>query len=44
MMEMASLVLKSIREDDFMALVDVKDAYFQVPIHRVYQKYLWFIC
>ena len=36
--EMASSVLKSIRKDDFTALVDLKDAHFQVPIHKAIES------
>ena len=43
-MEMASFVLKSIRKNGFMASVNLKDVYFQVPIHRACWKYLQFVC
>ena len=33
-METVTSVLASIREGDFLASIDLKDAYFQVPIHR----------
>ena len=34
-METASLVLLSVREGDFLASIDLKDAYFQIPIRFV---------
>ena len=33
-MEAAASVLLSVREGDFLASMDLKDAYFQIPIHR----------
>ena len=42
-METACSVLDSIRENDFMLSVDLKDAYFQIPIHQSSRKYLRFI-
>ena len=39
-MEMVSLVLGSIRNGDFMFLIDLKDAYFQIAIHPDFQPYL----
>ena len=32
MMEMITVVLSSIRKDKFMASLDLKDAYFQIPV------------
>ena len=32
-MEVVSLVLGSIRKEDFMFLVDLRDEYFQIPIN-----------
>ncbi|MGL5405358.1 MAG: reverse transcriptase domain-containing protein, partial [Propionibacteriaceae bacterium] len=42
-MESARSVLDSIRGNDFMLSVDLKDAYFQIPIHQSSRKYLRFI-
>ena len=33
-------VLSSIREGDFLASIDLKDAYFQIPVHRSSSKWL----
>ena len=41
-METARSVLASIRENDFLLTIDLKDAYFQIPIHRNSRKYLRF--
>ena len=42
-METIASVLASIREGDFMASLDLKDAYFQVPIHQASRRYLRFV-
>ena len=39
-METATSVLLSVREGDFLASVDLKDTYFQIPVHRSSRK-LW---
>ena len=41
-METNVSVLNAIRRDDWMVLVDLKDAYFQVPIHPASRKFLRF--
>ena len=41
-METVQSVLSSIRKDDWMISLDLKDAYFQVPIHPDSRKYLRF--
>ena len=41
-METAASVLLSIREGNFLASVDLKDAYFQIPVHRSSRKLLRF--
>ena len=41
-METAASVLLSVREGDFLTSVDLKDAYFQIPIHRSSRKWLRF--
>ena len=41
-METAASVLLSVREGSFLASVDLKDAYFQIPVHRSSRKWLWF--
>ena len=41
-METAASVLLSIREGDFLAFVDLKDTYFQIPVHRSSRKLLRF--
>ena len=43
-METASSVLNSVEKDNFMALVDLKDMYFQMPTHKAYLKCPHFIC
>lgn len=40
--ETFKIVLDLIQENDFFTSVDLKDAYFSVPIHEDYQKYLKF--
>ena len=42
-METASSVLLSVRKGDFLASVDLKDAYFQIPVHTSSRKRLRFI-
>ena len=42
-METVASVLSSIREGDFLVSVDLRDAYFQIPIHRSLMKWLWFL-
>ena len=42
-METVASVLASIREGDFLASIDLKDAYFQIPIHRSSRKWLRFL-
>ena len=41
-METVAYVLLSVREGDFLASLDLKDAYFQIPIHRSSRKLLRF--
>ena len=41
-METVTSVLLSVREGDFIASLDLKDAYFQIPIHRSSRKLLRF--
>ena len=41
-LETVASVLLSVREGDFLASLDLKDAYFQIPIHRSSRKLLWF--
>ena len=40
--ETVASVLLSVREGDFLASLDLKDAYFQIPIHRSSRKLLRF--
>ena len=42
-MEIIALVLLSVREGDFLASLDLKDAYFQIPIHGSSRKLLRFM-
>ena len=42
-METASSVLLSVRKGDFLASVDLKDAYFQIPVHTSSRKWLRFV-
>ena len=42
-METVSSVLSSIRENDFLASIDLRDAYFQIPVHRSSRKFLRFL-
>lgn len=41
-METMATVLSSIRKGDFMASIDLSDAYFQVPVHEESRKFLRF--
>ena len=41
-METVAFVLLSVREGDFLASLDLKDAYFQIPIHPSLRKLLRF--
>ena len=41
-METASSVLLSVRKGDFLASIDLKDAYFQIPVHTYSRKWLRF--
>ncbi|XP_066946938.1 uncharacterized protein [Macrobrachium rosenbergii] len=41
-METSQLVLRSVRRDDWMISVDLKDAYLQVPVHPESRKFLRF--
>ena len=41
-METVAAVLLSVREGDFLASLDLKDSYFQIPIHRSSRKLLRF--
>ena len=42
-METPSSVLLAVRENDFLASIDLKDAYFQVPVHPASRKLLRFV-
>ena len=42
-MESPSSVLSAILKNDWMASIDLKDAYFQIPIHPESRKYLRFV-
>ena len=42
-METVASVLLSVREGDFLASLDLKDAYFQIPIHGLSRKLLRFM-
>ena len=42
-MKAVALVLLSVREGDFLASLDLKDAYFQIPIHGSSRKLLRFM-
>ena len=37
------LLLRSICHGDWMILIDLKEAYLQIPIHPDSRKYLWFV-
>ena len=42
-METVASVLLSVRERDFLASIDLKDAYFQIPVHQSSRKLLRFL-
>ena len=42
-METVTSVLSAIRGGDFLASIDLRDAYFQIPVHRSSRKYLRFL-
>ena len=42
-METVASMLLSIREGDFLAFVDLKDTYFQIPVHQSSRKLLRFL-
>ena len=42
-METVASVRSSIKKKDFMATIDLKDAYFQIPVHLESRKYLRFV-
>ena len=42
-METVASVLLSVREGDFLASVDLKDTYFQIPVHQSSRKLLRFL-
>ena len=42
-METVNSVLLSVREGDFLASIDLKDAYFQIPVHQSSRKLLRFL-
>ena len=42
-METVASVLLFIRERDFLASIDLKDAYFQIPVHQSSRKPLRFL-
>ena len=42
-METAASVLLSVRKDDFLASIDLKDAYFQILVHVSSRKWLRFV-
>ena len=39
-METVASVIASVREGDFLASIDLKDAYFQIPVHQASRKFL----
>ena len=41
-METVASVLLSVREGDFLASLDLKDVYFQIPVHPSLRKLLRF--
>ncbi|KAK6018270.1 reverse transcriptase [Ostertagia ostertagi] len=43
-LESIGLIRDLLERNDFMAKIDMKDAYFSVPIHSNYRKYLAFYC
>ena len=42
-METAASMLLSVRGGDFLASLDLKDAYFQIPVHQSSRKWLCFV-
>ena len=42
-METVASVLLSVKEGDFLASIDLKDAYFQIPVHQLSRKPLRFL-
>ena len=42
-METPSSVLLAVRKEDFLASIDLKDAYFQILVHRSSRKLLRFV-
>ena len=42
-METVASVLLSVQEGDFLASIDLKDAYFQIPVHQSSRKLLKFL-
>ena len=42
-METLASVLLSVREGDFLASIDLKDVYFQIPVHQSSRKLLRFL-
>ena len=42
-METVASVLLSVREGDFLSSIDLKDAYFQIPVHQSSRKLLRFL-
>ena len=42
-METSRSILQAVRRDDFMITLDLKDAYFQVPVHPHSSRYLRFV-
>ena len=42
-METVASVLLSVREGDFVAYIDLKDSYFQIPVHQSSRKLLRFL-
>lgn len=36
-------VIPLLQQSDFMTTLDLKDAYFHIPIHPVHQRFLWFV-
>ena len=42
-METPNSVLLAFRKDDFLASIDLKDAYFQIPVHPSFRKLLRFV-
>ena len=43
-MESIQNVLNVIKKDAFMASIDLKDAFYSVPVAEYHQKYLTFFC